>query len=356
VTRFSRVPSSLDFSGLDSYLTAQTADADFAGVVLVCSGDDVLFSGAYGPASRRWPVPVTEETRFDVASVTKLFTSVAVLQQVAAGSLDLDASIAEHVDLSGTTISDRVTLRHLLTHTSGIADDADEEAGESYEALWRDRPNYAVTRTQDFLPQFAHKPPVFAPGEGCRYCNCGYVLAGLALEGATGTPYREQVEKSVFAPAGMTRSGFFDMRDAEPDVAEGWERDDAGRWQRNVYSYPPIGSPDGGAHCTAADLVRFLRAVRAGTLLPPDLTELFLSPQVLHHTRDSAEVHYGFGLSFLVADGVVRSMFKEGVNSGASAFVAHRPQHDVDFAIVSATEDGAWGPLTEINRVLVANS
>ncbi len=124
----------------------------------------------------------------------KLFTSVSVLQQVDAGTLDLDASIAEWVDLAGTGISTEITLRHLLTHTSGIADDAVEEAGESYEALFVDRPNYAVTRTEDFLPQCTGKPALFAPGTGCRYNNCRYQFAGLAFERVTGTTYREYVQ------------------------------------------------------------------------------------------------------------------------------------------------------------------
>lgn len=343
-----------DVSALEAFLTRQEKDRSFAGVVRICRGDEVLFSGAYGPASRRWPVPVTEETRFDVASVGKLFTSVAILQQVSAGRLELDAPVASYVDLGGTAISARVTLRHLLTHTSGIADDADEEAGESYEALWRDRPNYSVIRTADFLPQFAFKPAVFEPGAGCRYCNCGYVLAGLALEAVTGDTYRDVVRSQVFEPAGMTRSGFFDMRDSEPDVAEGWEPAAGGRWRRNIYSYPPIGSPDGGAHCTAADLVRFLQAVRHNVLLSPELTAAFLTPQVLHHTKDDHEVHYGFGLEFNVAEGRVRRYYKDGVNIGASAIVQHYPDADLDLAIVSSTEDGAWPCLKEINSLVAA--
>jgi CubicO group peptidase (beta-lactamase class C family) len=345
--------SDVDFASLRAVVAAHEANG-FSGVIRISAGEDVVFSGAYGPASRRWPVPVTEQTRFDVASVTKLFTSVVVLRQVAAGALDLDAPITAYVDLTGTAISDRVTLRHLLTHTSGIADDADEEAGESYEELWRDRPNYSVTQTADFLPQFAFKPPLFEPGTGCRYCNCGYILAGLALERATGLSYRDAVREEVFEQAGMTRSGFFDMRDDEPDVAEGWEQDADGRWRRNIYSYPPIGSPDGGAQCTAADLVRFMQAVRAGSLLPDELTADFLTPQVLHHASDAHEVHYGFGLEFMVVDGVVRSMYKEGVNTGASAFAAYYPHRGLDLAIVSATEDGAWAPLREINTLMWA--
>jgi CubicO group peptidase (beta-lactamase class C family) len=348
------VTTVLDLSALGAFLKSQEKEQSFAGVVRICRGDEVLFSGAYGPASRRWPVPVTHETRFDVASIGKLFTSVAVLQEVSVGGLDLDEPASSYVDLRGTTISDRVTLRHLLTHTSGIADDADEEAGEAYEDLWRDRPNYSVIRTADFLPQFAFKPPVFEPGAGCRYCNCGYVLAGLALEAVTGEPYRELVRRRVFEPAGMTRSGFFDMRDSEPEVAEGWEPVEGGGWRRNIYSYPPIGSPDGGAYCTAADLVRFLQAVRRGELLSPERTAAFLTPQVLHHVTDEYEVHYGFGVEFVVVDGQVRRYYKDGVNTGASAVVAHYPEQGVDLAIVSSTQDGAWPCLREVNGLVAA--
>ncbi|MFD6166822.1 serine hydrolase domain-containing protein [Oerskovia sp. NPDC060287] len=386
-------PTPAAFAALDDHLRQAAARDELSGVVLVSQDGGTLFEGAYGVASRRWAVPVKASTRFDVASVTKLFTSVAVLQQVAAGTLDLDASIHDHVDLDGTRIPREVTLRHLLSHTSGIADDADEEAGESYEALWVDKPSYSVTQTADFLPQFVHKTPTFPVGEGCRYCNVGYVLAGLALEHATGLTYRDYVREHVFARAGMTSSGFFDMRDAVPDVAEGWEPvraeapavleegmpDGAASlgqppapegdappivgWRQNIYSYPPIGSPDGGAHVTAADLIRFLDAVRAGELLPPDLTSAFLTPQALHHEiedagpGEAAAVHFAFGLEIEVtADGTVRSFFKDGINTGSSAIVRHYPgpggAAGVTVAVVSNSEDGAWDPIRRLDALI----
>ncbi|MGN7701618.1 serine hydrolase domain-containing protein [Cellulosimicrobium sp. 22601] len=376
-------------AALDTHLRA-AADADaFSGVVRIERDGDVLFERAYGVASRRWGVPVRTSTRFDVASVTKLFTAVAVLQQVGEGRLGLDDRIHDHVDLAGTTIPREVTLRHLLTHTSGIADDADEEAGESYEALWVDRPNYSVTRTADFLPGFVHKEPNFPPGEGCRYCNVGFVLAGLALEKVTGTTYREYVREHVLARAGMDRSGFFRMDEAEPDVAEGWEPvregpDDEGPvtgWRQNIYSYPPVGSPDGGAHVTARDLARFWAAVRGGELLPPDLTRAFLTPQVKHDDGDTdetddkdaegveraASVHYGFGLEFeLLADGSVRSAYKEGINTGSSAMLRHYPDAGgsvpdglppagapgVTVVVVSNGEAGAGDPVRRIDALV----
>lgn len=339
-------------------LTEAAAVDGFSGSAHVVQGSDVLLDAGYGVASRRWRSPVTTATRFDVASVTKLFTSVAVLQQVEAGRLDLDAPITDVVDLTGTTITSAVTLRHLLTHTSGIGDDADEEAGERYEDLWLARPCHTVTSTADFLPQFAHKPSNFAPGAGCRYCNVGYVLAGLALEAVTGTTYRGHVLEHVLARAGMTSSGFFDMRDAVPDVAEGWDpvRDPDGLvtgWRSNIFCYPPIGSPDGGAHATPRDLVRFLDAVRGGELLGPEMTAAFLTPQVTHHESQGRTVRYGFGLEFVVlADGSVRSVTKDGINAGASAVLRHYPANDVTVALVASSEDGAWGPFRRIDGLL----
>nr|MBA3340152.1 beta-lactamase family protein [Geodermatophilaceae bacterium] len=263
------------------------ADADeFSGVVLIRQDLETVFAGGYGPATRRWPVQNTVDTRFDTASITKLFTGIAALQLVGEGRLALDASITNIVDLAGTTISADVTVRHLLTHTSGIADDADEEAGEDYAALWIDKPVYSVVETRDFLPLYAYKPALFAPGENCRYCNVGNNLVGLAIEAVTWTPYREHVRSTVFGPAGMAASEFFDRRDPAPDVAEGWDPvvDESGTrtgWKSNIYSYPPIGSPADGAHVTAGDLVHIAQSVRAGRLLTPELTEAFLTPQVL---------------------------------------------------------------------------
>ena len=342
----------LDTNGLDAFL----AEQQYSGVVLVRNGGSTVYEAASGLATQRWGIPNTMETRFDTASITKLFTSVAVLQLVGKGDLDLETSIHHYVDLEGTTISPAVNLLHLLTHTSGIADDADEEAGESYEDLFLEKPNYSIIETKDFLPQFVHKEPLAPPGVDCRYCNVGYVLAGLAIEKVTGLSYREYVFDYVFGPAGMADSGFYDRRDAAPRVAEGWDQRDDGTWVSNIYSYPPIGSPDGGAHVTAPDLVRFIQAVRAGELLDAEHTEEFFTPQVEHVEASSLAAEatwYGFGLEFdMNEDGSVRSYYKEGINAGASGIIRHYVESNLDIAVLSNSEDGAWPIIRELDERL----
>lgn len=343
---------------LTTYLQTLAATEQFSGVVLITQGDARLFAGTYGYANRGWQVKNTLATRFDTASVTKLFTAVAVLQLIDQGKLAFDTGVIDFLGLQGTTITPEVNVYHLLTHTSGIADDADEEAGESYEALWRNKPNYAVSETIDFLPQFAYKPANFAPGQGCRYCNCGYVLLGLLIEKASGMSYRDYVQQRIFAPAGMTASAFLRKDLVHDNVAEGCDPllDEAKQivgWKKNIYSFPPIGSPDGGAYVTASDLDCFLRAVQRGQLLSPTLTTAFLTPQVYYRTGKQWIVHYGYGLVFYLDQaGQVVSYHKEGINPGVSAIIRHLPAQDINVVLLSTLSEGVWDPVDKIYELL----
>jgi CubicO group peptidase (beta-lactamase class C family) len=348
----------IDLRAADGLLRELEAADEFSGVVGIKQGDRDLLLNAYGYASRAWNVRTTVETRFDTASITKLFTAVATLQLVERGAFALDTSVTGYLALEGTAISPAVTPYHLLTHTSGIGDDADEEAGERYEDLFRERPNYSVIETTDFLPQFTAKSPNFAPGEGCRYCNVGYVLLGLMIERASGSPFRSYVSEHVFAPAGMNRSGFFRMDVVEPDVAEGVEpiRHPDGSvagWRRNIYAYPPIGGPDSGAHVTAGDLLQFHRAVTDGRLLGSDLTAELVSPKVRHSAHGAGSHTMGFGFEFETdADGVVRCYWKEGVNVGVSGILQHYPAQNVTAVVLATAEDAAWRPIRAIDEAV----
>lgn len=332
----------MDTGWLESFLTSP-AGRSFSGVVDVRCGGEVLFQAARGLASPRWEVANTLDMRFDVASISKLFTSVAVLQLVAAGRLDLDASIHEYADLADTTIAPEVTLRHLLTHTSGIADIAEEDDGENYAEVFRTVPCHTIVTPHDFLPLFANKPPHFAPGDDVRYCNAGYVVAGMAVERASGRDFHEFVETEVLARAGMTSSGYFDKRYAIHDLAEGFDPTDDGRLEQNLYAYPPRGAPDGGAFCTAGDLHAFVAALREQRLLPGGLTDAFFTPQVVDADGDPAG--HGFGLEF---DEL--GYYKDGESEGASGILSHLAVWNADVVILSNTMSGAWPLLGELVR------
>lgn len=343
---------------LDQYFSDLTEQDKFSGVVLITRGKQELFAQAYGYASRAWKIPNTLDIRFDTASITKLFTSVAVMQMIDQKRLSFETSVIDFLGLAGTAISPAVNVYHLLTHTSGIADDADEEAGEELEDIYREKPNYSIKETVDFLPQFVYKPSNFAPGQGCRYCNVSYILLGLMVERVTGLSYRDYVRQYVFAPAGMTASDFFRMDRVHENVAEGADplTDESGTvtgWKRNIYSYPPQGSPDGGANVTAGDLIRFLHAVQAGQLLSPESTQLFFTPQVDYHDRETWMQRMGFGLWYRVdRAGRIVHYQKEGMNNGASGMVRHYPDQNITIALLSNMMDGAWQPIRKIHDMV----
>lgn len=337
---------------LDAYLGDRAARDLFSGVVRISTDDVTVFESAYGPASRAWGVPNSLDTRFDTASITKLFTAVVALQAVEDEALSLETKAVDYLGLEGTSIHPAVELRHLLTHTSGIGDDADEEAGEDYSEVWRHHTSYLVREVGDMLPLFVDRPANFPPGQGCRYCNVAFDLAGLMIEKATGDSYRGRVQSHVFDRAAMTDSGFFSMDVVERRVAEGADLVD-GRWVRNIYSYMPIGTPSGGAHSTVADLERFLKAVQNGELLGPEMTTLFLTPHVKHSEGKEVMLYMGHGLEFTFdLEGSLLYYEKEGINAGTSAVLRHYPSTSTTVTILSNMEDGVWEPRDTIDSML----
>lgn len=344
---------------LNLYFHELEAEDKFSGVVLITRGKTTLYSGAFAYASRTWKIRNTSDIRFDTASITKLFTTVAILQLIDRKLLTFETRVTKYLGLEGTRISNEVNVFHLLTHTSGIGDDCEEEDGEKYEDLWKTKPNYSVRNTEDFLPQFVHKEPNFAPGQGCRYCNCSFVLLGLMIEKATGVNYRDYVREHIFEKARMSHSGFFDMGQVNEMVAEGSDpiRNLDGKiegWKKNIYSYPPIGSPDSGAYVTAGDLDCFLRAVQSGELLSQELTEAFLSPHVDYKQKGSWTMKYGYCLWFYVEkNGKVVCYQKEGVNAGVSGLIRYFPERDINVVLLSNMEDGVWEPVWKIHELVV---
>jgi len=338
-------------------LTDRHAGFGFSGVCLVKRGETEILHQAYGLAHRGFGIPNTVDTRFDIASVTKTFTAAATLQLIEAGELALDTRVMPFLGIEGTRISDDVTVYHCLTHTSGIGDDADEEAGEEYEALFIDKPNYSIRETADFLPQFVDKEPVFPPGEGVRYSNVAFVLLGLVIEKATGMTYRDYVRKHVFERAGMTGADFCAMDGVHADFAEHYKRidhdDGTLEWRKNIYSYPPIGSPDGGATVTATDLDRFVRAIVAGELLGEAWVEQFLTPQVKEKDIDVGSLWNGFAFEFrLNSNGTIVRMSKEGNNAGVCSMLAYYPAAEITAVLLANVDYDVWTMLGEIEPLL----
>ena len=258
-------------------------ERDLSGCCLVTRGGDTLFEASWGFADHAAQVPNSRATRFGLASLTKMFTAVVVATLVRDGRLSFETPVVDVLPahLRPRTLAAAVSVHHLLCHTSGIADYAEEDEDspgyvEDYSALWTERPSYRIERPADFLSLFADLPAYRPPGQSFQYSNAGYILLGLVIEQVAGTSYPEAVQARVFEPAGMTASGFFRLDEAVPNVASGYLSLTSPR-RTNIYSIPVVGGSDGGAMSTTGDLNRFLHAYADGTLLG-DLTDVMLRP------------------------------------------------------------------------------
>ncbi len=341
--------SSAAFTAVADDLDAWARERDLSGSFLVTRGGETVFEHSCGYADRACGAPVRPTTRFALASLTKMFTAVVVVDLVAAGSLAFDTPVVDVLppERRPSTLLPEVTVHHLLCHTSGIADycEEDEDAPnhvEDYGALWDDVASYSMERPLDFLPLFGDQAPYRPPGAQYQYSNAGYVLLGLVIEEVTGRPFVEVVQESVFARAGMAASGFFRMDEPVPDVAVGYlprSGPDA-PWRTNVYRVPVLGGADGGAHSTTHDLDRFLRAYADGTLLGD------LKGQVLTRHADAGEgFSMGYGVLFH-PDG----RFGHGGGDPGVEVVAHRwPEEDLHVVVLCNME----GLVTEVrDRIL----
>jgi len=253
------LPDSTLFRRVDSLVAATP---EFSGVVAIGRGGRIVHLAAAGAVSPGGPRP-TAETAFNLGSVNKLFTQIVVRQLAAEQGWSLDTTVAAlWPDYPNPAVARVITVRQLLTHRSGVQGNifAGDSAGRG-----------ALLTLRDFRPLFVNEPLQFTPGTRDAYSNAGYVLLGLLIEQRTGRSYYDVVAERVYRPSGMTRAAHW-RRDSLPDHAAvgRTQRDEAGARLAapvaNTRTLPGRGSSAGGGYASAADLVRFVEALRTHRL------------------------------------------------------------------------------------------
>ncbi len=359
---------------LGEKIAATLAGVDFSGVATALGPDGLLAEVALGEADRASHVPNHPATRFAIASVGKLFTAVALVRQLEAGRATLSTRVADVLppDRRPRTLDERVTIEHLLTHTSGMADYVDEVAGEDFADVWLTWNPGVMRHPVDLLPIYADRPPRAAPGDEVRYNNAAFALLGLVLEAIAGRDYYDVIQRDVLDPAGMTASGFPAIDDVAPGVAIGYlppdgadgadggdeaagadEADGADGadcgWRTNVYAVTARGQPDGGAVATTGDLLRFLDAFSAGELVSPRWRDEMVRPRV----HDAVDDDW-WGLAFLrLGEGDRARYGHGGSDPGASARLACYPRVGIRVAVLSNVTDGAGPAFRAIEAALI---
>lgn len=275
------MPDTPSPDALDAYLEEQRTALHIPGLAAVAvSEGDVAYLGTVGVADIESAAPVTARTPFQLASVSKVFTALTVHALVAEGAIDLDESLVRRIDGAAGAFPaewEAVTVRHALSHTSGMPSYTEAEG-------------YWATTTRDhsrqkLLDLVREEPLRWTPGDYGSYDNTGYYLLGYLIEAATGLSYDDAVAERVTGPLGMTSAVPHDPRAVAAGSALGH------RWDGTTLSRPPYYSPTGtwaAGSLTASieDMARLGQAMQGSGALPPALFERMWAPHPSRRGND----------------------------------------------------------------------
>lgn len=284
-------------SALNRFFHDAAARDEFAGTVLLKHGDKTLLSAAYSSPQRREAIANGVETRYVIESSGKMFTAVAIAQLVERGKLSYDATLGSLLPMYPIANADRITVRQMLTHTSGLG----TTFTDAFQASKTD-----ILSNDDWIQFFVDQKPKFAPGEGVSYSNAAFVLLGAIIERISGEPYYQYVHRHIFVPAGMTRTGYdFSTGGASGDaVGYGFDQTPTGTSLVKFTESRKIrGSAAGGAWSTADDLFKFFKALRIGRLISKDSVKRVITP-VIAQDPSNASDQYGLGFEVYQRNGV----------------------------------------------------
>ena len=311
----------------------------FSGTLLIAKGDQTLLTLAAGEASKAFHVPNTIDTKFNLGSMNKMFTSTAIVQLAEKGKLSLDDPIGKYIDESWLPkdVTAKITVRHLLTHSSGLGSYFNETYDKSSRALFR--------KLDDYKPLIKDDRPAFEPGQRFQYSNTGMFLLGVVIEKVTGEDYFSYIKKAIYDPAGMTNSDCYEMDYPVENLAIGYSPDPKSPygWQNNLYKHVIKGGPAGGGFSTVKDLHKFALALLSGKYVSKGSLEAMWT--------DHLKAGYGYG--FGVAEGPAGKVVGhgggfDGINSNLDLYV----DSGYVVAVMSNVDQGASPVARKIGRLL----
>lgn len=318
---------------LQKHANKAVAKDHFSGVVLFAKGERILFREAYGLADRETNRANTLNTKFNLASASKVFTAVAIAQLSEDGKLSLADPIGKFLDTTwiSSDVGARVKVKHLLSHTAGFGMYWDEF----------DKHKDSLLSINDYRKVVSDKL-AFQPGSKFEYSNTGFILLGAIIEKITGQSYDDYMGKHIFNPCGMQSTGFFRHDQPKQDMAIGYfrDREDKGKLKDNLHLHGLKGASAGGGWSTAPDMHRFILALRSDKLMKNETRELFW-------TQSPRNARYACGFQ-LGQEWVGHT----GGFPGIEAFVHYFPQPDYVLIVLSNYYDSAVRLDTDTQKFL----
>ena len=240
-------------------------------------------------------MPNQLDTKFNLGSMNKMFTAVAILQLVEQGKISVDDQIIKHIpEYPNQEVANIVTIHQLLTHTSGMGNVLTQEYREASKDLY--------SELNDYLPLFVDKPLQFEPGTRFSYSNAGFIVLGMVIEETTGLTYFDYVKENIYQPCGMRDTNSFETDRVVPNIAIGYAGNirNYGGLSSNFYLLPYKGNSAGGGYSTIGDMLKFSNCLVNHQLLDPEWTEILMEDKVDSPIPGiGGKYAYGFGVGMM---------------------------------------------------------
>lgn len=309
---------------------------------IIVKGGETVYHKAFGMANLELDVPMQTDHVFRIGSITKQFTSLAVLKLMEEGKLSLKDEITKFIP-DYPTQGHSITVHHLLNHTSGIKSYTGLEKWDGY----AQRKDFTPLEMVDF---FKDEPMDFAPGEEFRYNNSGYFILGYVIEKASGMTYEEYIETQFFAPLGMTQSYYGDPEEVITKRVAGYAPTSDGGLQNAEYlsMTQPYGA--GSLLSTVGDLAKWYAAVKDGKVVSPTSLKMALTPTTLN---DGETEDYGYGLGLMDVEGSKGYGHGGGIHGFLTAST-YLPEEDVFVAVFSNSNgNDPNGPANTLTKMAI---
>ena len=304
--------------------------------VLIMQGGDTIYSRCFGVADMFTKAPVTYETNFCIASVSKQFSAVALLQLAEQGVLSLDDPLSKFFPEFQAGFFKDITLHHIMSHTSGIPD-ARARNDRNFVLYSTDVESVGYMKTLDHLN--------FKPGTQYEYINPTFQLIYQIVERASGIPFETYMHENVFGKAGMKTCRYFEPDRNIAHLAHGYERDDKGIWQEYDYGEESFFATkaDGALYCSINDFVCWERALRDNRVWTAASKRLAYTPwiQIPPDAEYGYQPNTGYGYGFFVQDrpNQPTHVYHLGDNGGFKIYAGKIPERDLIFLFFSTRPD-----------------
>ncbi|MCR5095013.1 MAG: beta-lactamase family protein [Lachnospiraceae bacterium] len=306
-------------------MSNETQFRHFSGVFGVFDGTQPVETGEAGLADRSFSVPNGQALSYQTASGTKGFTAAAVLSLAAQGKISLDDSVKSILGRDPEKygqlqwISEAVTVRSLLAHTSGIPDYFDEDHVEDFDDALGGEANYHYERPEQFFPlaeaAWKKQEEPYASAGRFKYSNGGFVVLAAVVEAVSGGSFGAYVNGHIFRPFGMDHSGFFRFDEQAPEgILRASSYQENGR--SNIYAVPVIGGGDGGAYTNPSDMARFWNGLDPDLISDSSMADLIRTAWTPLQEGDDGL----YGLGFWISSKDPRIVFLEGFDPGVQFF------------------------------------